>query len=95
MQDCHAEKKADQIKYEDGMLATLKHGVPSVTRATFTLSKFCLQIAAIHKYKTHSDGEYMILTLDPACTNSMLQNAKSVWHTQPNPDGRGEVSKVL
>lgn len=89
-QDYYAEKEVDRIKYEDGTLATLKHGVPSVTRAAFTLSKFRLKIAAIHKYRPHPQGDYMIFTLDPACTNLVLQNAKGVWHTQSNPDGRGE-----
>ena len=90
-QDYYAETAVDRQKYEDGTLATLKHGVPSVTRAAFTLSKFRLKIAAIHKYRTHPQGDYMIFTLDPACTNMVLQNAKGVWHTQSNPDGRGEV----
>ena len=41
-QDYYSEDKVErqQTKYEDGTLATLKHGVPSVTRAAFTLSKF-------------------------------------------------------
>jgi hypothetical protein len=91
-QDYYAEQVVDRVKYEDGTLATLKHGVPSVTRAAFTLSKFRLKIAAIHKYRIHPQGDYMIFTLDPACTNVVLQSAKGVWHTQSNPDGRGEVS---
>ena len=91
-QDYYAETAVERKKYEDGTLATLKHGVPSVTRAAFTLSKFRLKIAAIHKYRIHPQGDYMIFTLDPACTNVVLRNAKGVWHTQSNPDGRGEVS---
>lgn len=91
-EDYYAETAVDKQKYEDGTLATLKHGIPSVTRAAFTLSKkFRLKIAAIHKYRTHPQGDYMIFTLDPACTNVVLQSAKGVWHTQSNPDGRGEV----
>mmetsp|Transcript_12159 Transcript_12159/g.14138 ORF Transcript_12159/g.14138 Transcript_12159/m.14138 type:complete len:711 (+) Transcript_12159:185-2317(+) len=89
-QDYYSEKAVERLKYEDGTLATLKHGVPSVTRAAFTLSKFRLKIAAIHKYRPHPQGDYMVFTLDPACTNVVLQNAKGVWHTQSNPDGRGE-----
>jgi hypothetical protein len=92
-QDYYAETAVDK-KYQDGTLATLKHGVPSVTRAAFTLSKFRLKIAAIHKYRPHPQGDYMIFTLDPACTNIVLKNAKGVWHTQSNPDGRGEVRKT-
>jgi len=91
-QDYYSEDKVERqkIKYEDGTLATLKHGVPSVTRAAFTLSKFRLTIAAIHKYRPHPLGDYMVFTLDPACTNAVLKNAKGVWHTQSNPDGKGD-----
>eukprot|EP00592_Proboscia_alata_P007899 CAMPEP_0194367044 /NCGR_PEP_ID=MMETSP0174-20130528/15156_1 /TAXON_ID=216777 /ORGANISM="Proboscia alata, Strain PI-D3" /LENGTH=655 /DNA_ID=CAMNT_0039142607 /DNA_START=48 /DNA_END=2015 /DNA_ORIENTATION=- len=82
------------LAYEDGSIATLKHGVPSVTRAAFTLSKFRLNIAAIHKYRPHPQGDYMIFTLDPACTNPVLKAAKGVWHTQPDIDGRKGVTRV-
>ena len=93
-QDYHSEAELtrDEIRhlYEDGTLATLQHGVASVTRAVFTLSKFQLKIAAIHKYRPHPLGDYMIFTLDPACTNVVLQMAKGTWHTQANPDGKGQ-----
>ena len=88
--DIYSEEAVERQKYEDGTLATLKHGVPSVTRAAFTLSKFRLKIAAIHKYRPHPRGDYMVFTLDPSCTNLVLKNAKGVWHTQSNPDGRGD-----
>ena len=71
---------------------TRRYGKASATRAAFTLSKFRLNIAAIHNYRPHPDGDFMIFTLDPACTNVVLQSAKGIWHTQSNPDGRGEVS---
>jgi hypothetical protein len=87
--DYRAEKPID---YEDGTVATLKHGVPSVTRAAFTLSKFRLNIAAIHKYTPHPQGDYMVFTLDPACTNFVLQFAKGVWHTQKDPYSDQSVS---
>lgn len=87
-QDYRSEELLE--KYEDGTFATLKHGVPSVTRAAFTLSKFRLKIAAIHKYRPHPAGDYMIFTLDPACTNMVLKYAKGTWHTQSNPDGKGD-----
>jgi hypothetical protein len=74
-----------------GKTAILQHGIPSVTRASFTLSKFRLNIAAIHKYRPHPEGDYMVFTLDPACTNLVLKSAKGVWHTQSNPDNKGEV----
>ena len=94
-QDYHSESELTQedirTLYEDGTLATLKYGIPSVTRAVFTLSKFQLKIAAIHKYRPHPLGDYMIFTLDPACTNVVLQMAKGTWHTQSNPDGKGKV----
>eukprot|EP00594_Rhizosolenia_setigera_P004392 CAMPEP_0178943248 /NCGR_PEP_ID=MMETSP0789-20121207/2476_1 /TAXON_ID=3005 /ORGANISM="Rhizosolenia setigera, Strain CCMP 1694" /LENGTH=582 /DNA_ID=CAMNT_0020622811 /DNA_START=152 /DNA_END=1900 /DNA_ORIENTATION=+ len=72
----------------------LKHGVPSVTRASFSLSKFRLKIAAIHKYRPHPKGDYMVFTLDPACTNLVLQKAKGVWHTQENLEGRPGITRV-
>ena len=70
----------------------LKHGVPSETRASFSLSKFRLRVAAIHKYTPHPQGDHMVFTLDPSCTNLVLQNVKGVWYTQKNVDGR-EVSQ--
>ena len=70
----------------------LRHyGTPSTTRAAFILSKFRLNIAAIHTYRPHPDGDYMVFTLDPECTNMVLQSAKGIWYTQTNPEGRGEV----
>jgi len=69
----------------------LRHyGSPSTTRAAFILSKFRLNIAAIHNYRPHPDGHYMDFSLDPECTNMVLKSAKGIWHTQSNPDGRGE-----
>jgi hypothetical protein len=67
---------------------TRHYGTPSVTRAKFVLSKFRLNIAAIHKYTPHPDGDYMIFTLDKSCTNMVLKGAKGIWHTEENPDGR-------
>ena len=85
----------EAVAYEDGSKALLRRGVPSVTRAAFTLSKFRLKIAAIHKYRPHPQGDYMVFTLDPACTNPVLRSAKGVWHTQSNPDGKGgNVTRV-
>eukprot|EP00566_Odontella_aurita_P008107 CAMPEP_0113570700 /NCGR_PEP_ID=MMETSP0015_2-20120614/25127_1 /TAXON_ID=2838 /ORGANISM="Odontella" /LENGTH=658 /DNA_ID=CAMNT_0000473535 /DNA_START=148 /DNA_END=2127 /DNA_ORIENTATION=- /assembly_acc=CAM_ASM_000160 len=80
----------DSKAYSDGTRAVLKHGVASVTRAAFTLSKFRLRIAAMHKYRPHPLGDYMVFTLDPTSKNMVLKNAKGVWHTQSNPDGMGE-----
>lgn len=75
-----------------GTKRELRHyGIPSVTRAAFVLSKFRLNIAAIHNYRPHPDGHYMIFNLDPDCTNMVLQSATGIWYTQCNPDGRGEV----
>lgn len=73
----------------------LRHyGTPSTTRAAFILSKFRLNIAAIHNYRPHPDGHYMDFSLDPECTNMVLKSAKGIWHTQSNPDGRGQVSQM-
>jgi len=89
----HGERPIEQS--EDGTYARLEVGIPSVTRAAFTLSKFRLKIAAIHKYRPHPEGDHMIFTLDPACTNLVLQKAKGVWHTQTNPDNKGDdVTRV-
>lgn len=74
----------------------LRHyGTPSLTRAAFTLSKFRLKIAAIHNYRPHPDGHFMVFTLDPDCTNLVLKSAKGIWYTQSNPDGRGEVRGTI
>ena len=67
---------------------TRHYGTPSVTRASFILSKFRLNIAAVHKYSPHPDGDYMIFTLDKSCTNMVLKGAKGIWHTEADPDGR-------
>jgi hypothetical protein len=67
---------------------TRHYGTPSVTRAAFTLSKFRLNIAAIHRYTPHPLGDYMIFTLDRSCTNMVLKGAKGIWYTEENPDGR-------
>jgi hypothetical protein len=64
------------------------YGTPSITRASFSLSKFKLNIAAIHKYTPHPDGDYMEFNLDRSCTNMVLKGAKGIWYTEENPDGR-------
>jgi len=71
---------------------TRHYGTPSITRASFILSKFRLNIAAIHRYTPHPQGDYMEFTLDPSCTNVVLKGAKGTWYTEENPDGR-EVSQ--
>ncbi|KAL7470788.1 hypothetical protein ACHAXS_011047 [Conticribra weissflogii] len=81
-------------EFEDGTVAICKHGIPSVTRAQFSLSKFRLKIAAIHKYRPHPKGDYMIFTLDPASTNMVLKYAKGIWHTESNPDGKEGYTRV-
>jgi len=73
---------------------TRHYGTPSITRASFILSKFRLNIAAIHKYTPHPDGDYMTFTLDPSCTNVVLKGAKGTWHTEENPDGRKGFTRV-
>lgn len=66
------------------------YGIASISRASFVLSKYQLKIAAIHKYQPHPDGHYMVFTLDRANKGAVLQDAKGIWYTQRNPDGRGE-----
>lgn len=90
-EDYRAEKPVD---FEDGTAAICKHGVPSVTRAQFALSKFKLKIAALHKYRPHPKGDYMIFTLDPASSNMALKYAKGIWYTQSNPDGKEGHTRV-
>ncbi|KAL7498961.1 hypothetical protein ACHAWT_010311 [Skeletonema menzelii] len=90
-EDYRAEKPID---FEDGTAAICKHGVPSVTRAQFALSKFKLKIAAVHKYRPHPKGDYMIFTLDPASSNMALKYAKGIWYTESNPDGKEGHTRV-
>lgn len=90
-EDYRAERPVD---FEDGTAAICKHGVPSVTRAQFSLSKFKLKIAAVHKYRPHPKGDYMIFTLDPASTNPVLKYAKGIWYTQSDPDGKEGYTRV-
>lgn len=73
---------------------TRHYGIPSVTRASFILSKFRLNIAAVHKYSPHPDGDYMVFTLDKSCTNMVLKGAKGIWHTVADPDGRKGWTRV-
>mmetsp|Transcript_19686 Transcript_19686/g.30352 ORF Transcript_19686/g.30352 Transcript_19686/m.30352 type:complete len:501 (-) Transcript_19686:330-1832(-) len=61
---------------------TRHYGTPSLTRAAFTLSKFKLNIAAVHKYRPHPEGDYMVFELDQGSKNIVLQKAKGVWHTE-------------
>mmetsp|Transcript_16788 Transcript_16788/g.31922 ORF Transcript_16788/g.31922 Transcript_16788/m.31922 type:complete len:132 (-) Transcript_16788:194-589(-) len=75
-------------------METRHYGMASISRAAFTLSKFRLKIAAIHKYHPHPDGHYMVFTLDKACTNAVLQDAKGIWYTQENPGGREGYTRV-
>jgi hypothetical protein len=74
--------------------STRHYGRASITRASFVLSKFRLNIAAVHKYRPHPDGHYMTFTLDKACKNVVLQDAKGIWYTQACPDGRQDVTRV-
>eukprot|EP00581_Thalassiosira_minuscula_P009768 CAMPEP_0183708524 /NCGR_PEP_ID=MMETSP0737-20130205/4819_1 /TAXON_ID=385413 /ORGANISM="Thalassiosira miniscula, Strain CCMP1093" /LENGTH=501 /DNA_ID=CAMNT_0025936417 /DNA_START=457 /DNA_END=1962 /DNA_ORIENTATION=+ len=90
-EDYRAEKPLD---FEDGTAAICKHGVPSVTRAQFSLSKFRLKIAAVHKYRPHPKGDYMIFTLDKASSNPVLKYAKGIWYTESNPDGKEGYTRV-
>jgi len=89
-----AERPVQAKDFLNGKVAKLKYDIPSVTRAAFILSKFRLNIAAIHRYRPHPEGHHMIFTLDPACTNIVLKSAKGVWHTQANPEGKEGYTRV-
>jgi len=69
-------------------------GKASISRALFVLSKFRLNIAAVHKYVPHPDGHCMVFTLDRATKNAVLQDAKGIWHTQANPEGKEGITRV-
>jgi hypothetical protein len=73
---------------------TRHYGTASITRASFVLSKFLLKIAAIHKYRPHPAGHYMEFTLDKACRNVVLKDAKGIWYTECNPDGRQGYTRI-
>jgi hypothetical protein len=90
----YEERPVQKEDFLNGKIAKLKYSIPSVTRAAFVLSKFRLNIAAIHKYRPHPFGHYMVFTLDPACTNFVLKSAKGVWHTQSNPEGKEGYTRV-
>ena len=73
---------------------TRHYGTASITRASFVLSKFLLKIAAVHKYRPHPAGHYMEFTLDKACRNVVLKDAKGIWYTECNPDGRKGYTRI-
>jgi hypothetical protein len=73
---------------------TRHYGIASITRASFVLSKFKLNIAAIHQYRPHPKGHYMEFSLDKACKNLVLRDAKGIWYTEPNPDGRKGYTRI-
>lgn len=65
-----------------GSLTPRRYGQASITRARFVLSKFKLNIAAVHQYSPHPDGHYMEFSLDKACKNVVLKDAKGIWYTE-------------
>ena len=73
---------------------TRHYGTASITRASFVLSKFLLKIAAVHKYRPHPAGHYMEFSLDKACRNVVLKDAKGIWYTECNPDGRQGYTRI-
>ncbi|KAL7560885.1 hypothetical protein ACA910_008168 [Epithemia clementina (nom. ined.)] len=70
-----------------GATGVRHYGKASISRASFVLSKFRFNIAAIHRYQPHPDGHFMVFTLDPACKNVVLRDAKGIWYTESNPVG--------
>ena len=73
-----------------GATGVRHYGKACISRASFILSKFRLNIAAIHRYQPHPDGHFMVFTLDPACKNAVLRDAKGIWYTESNPAGAKE-----
>jgi len=74
--------------------STRHYGNASISRASFVLSKFQLNIAAVHKYQPHPAGHYMIFTLDKACKNMVLKDAKGIWYTETDPDGKQGTTRI-
>jgi hypothetical protein len=71
-----------------------RYGTGLETRASFVLSKFRLNIAAVHTYQPHPAGHFMQFGLDKSCRNAVLKDAKGIWHTESNPDGREGITRV-
>ena len=59
-----------------------RYNVPSTTRASFSVSKFHLQISVILQYRPHESGHYMEISLDNDFSNAALQRAKGIWYTE-------------
>ena len=57
-----------------------EYGIPSVTRASFDVSRFQFTISAIFHYQPHLN--YMELSLDNAIQSTALQSAKGYWYTE-------------
>ena len=57
-----------------------EYGIPSITRASFDVSRFQLTISAIFHYQPHLN--YMELSLDNAIQSTALQSAKGYWYTE-------------
>jgi len=92
-------KKLEQSYFAEtplpkGAVTPRHYGQASISRAAFVLSKFRLNIAAVHKYVPHPDGHYMVFTLDRATKNAVLQDAKGIWYTEANPEGKDGVTRV-
>ena len=66
------------------------YGKACISRAKFVLSKFRLNIAAVHRYQPHPDGHFMVFSLDKACQNAVLKDAKGIWYTETNPVGAAQ-----
>lgn len=89
-----AEKPLLPETVSSGGRPTRHYGTGCITRASFVLSKFHLTIAAIHKYVPHPQGHYMEFTLDKACKNVVLQDAKGIWYTQQIENDNGPITRL-
>ena len=65
------------------------YGSPSITKASFDVSKFRFTIGALLDYRPEQN--YMELSLDNGFQNNALQHAKGVWHTQKLENNKTRV----
>ena len=54
-------------------------------RASFTLSKFLLEVSVLHLF--HSDRQHLTFSLDPASANLVLKRAEGMWFVETAAEG--------
>lgn len=68
------------VHSDDASSQQRKYGSPSITRASFDVSKFHFTIGAQLEYRP--EHNYMELSLDNGLQNKALQHARGIWYTQ-------------